>query len=65
MTWKRFFTSSIGKKYIMGFTGLFLSGIVSCAWDLYGFYLPIYGRQIGLTAGLSEDTSARLPGLES
>jgi succinate dehydrogenase / fumarate reductase cytochrome b subunit len=24
MTWKRFFTSSLGKKYIMGFTGLFL-----------------------------------------
>lgn len=24
MTWKQFFTSSIGKKFIMGFTGLFL-----------------------------------------
>ncbi|MEO5646732.1 MAG: succinate dehydrogenase cytochrome b subunit [Chitinophagaceae bacterium] len=24
MTWKQFFTSSIGKKYIMGFTGFFL-----------------------------------------
>lgn len=24
MTWKHFFTSSIGKKYIMGFTGFFL-----------------------------------------
>ena len=24
MTWKRFFTSSLGKKYIMGFTGFFL-----------------------------------------
>jgi succinate dehydrogenase / fumarate reductase cytochrome b subunit len=24
MTWKRFFTSSIGKKFIMGFTGFFL-----------------------------------------
>ncbi len=24
MTWKQFFTSSIGKKFVMGFTGLFL-----------------------------------------
>lgn len=24
MTWKNFFTSSIGKKFVMGFTGLFL-----------------------------------------
>lgn len=24
MTWKQFFTSSLGKKYIMGFTGFFL-----------------------------------------
>lgn len=24
MTWKRFFTSSLGKKYVMGFTGFFL-----------------------------------------
>ncbi len=24
MTWKQFFTSSVGKKYIMGFTGFFL-----------------------------------------
>lgn len=24
MTWKHFFTSSIGKKLVMGFTGLFL-----------------------------------------
>jgi len=24
MTWKQFFTSSIGKKYVMGFTGFFL-----------------------------------------
>mgnify|MGYP000326542498 CR=1 FL=1 len=24
MTWKNFFTSSIGKKFIMGLTGLFL-----------------------------------------
>src|ERR1700712_5752594 len=24
MTWKQFFTSSLGKKYVMGFTGFFL-----------------------------------------
>src|SRR5687767_11556265 len=24
MTWKQFFTSSIGKKFVMGFTGFFL-----------------------------------------
>ncbi len=37
MTWKHFFTSSIGKKFIMGFTGIFLilflivhAGINSC-----------------------------------
>jgi len=24
MTWKHFFTSSLGKKYVMAFTGLFL-----------------------------------------
>ena len=29
---------------------LIASGIVSSAWDVYQFFMPIYGRSIGLTA---------------
>jgi succinate dehydrogenase / fumarate reductase cytochrome b subunit len=41
MKWSEFFTSSIGKKYVMGFTGLFLIsfliihvGLNACIWAL-------------------------------
>jgi succinate dehydrogenase / fumarate reductase, cytochrome b subunit len=41
MTWKQVFTSSIGKKLVMGFTGLFLSlflvvhaGLNACIWAM-------------------------------
>ena len=39
MTWKQVFTSSIGKKLVMGFTGIFLilflivhAGLNACIW---------------------------------
>ena len=29
---------------------LIASGIVSAAWDVYQFFMPIYGRSLGLSA---------------
>src|SRR3981081_1424586 len=43
MKWSEFFTSSVGKKFVMGLTGLFLIsflvihvGINSCIWAMDG-----------------------------
>lgn len=43
MTWKQVFTSSIGKKLVMGFTGIFLilflivhAGLNACIWAMDG-----------------------------
>ncbi len=40
MTWKNFFTSSLGKKYVMGFTGFFLITflIIHCAVNSMIFF---------------------------
>ncbi len=40
MTWKQFFTSSIGKKFIMGLTGLFLISflVVHCTINSMIFF---------------------------
>ena len=40
MTWKQFFTSSLGKKYVMGFTGFFLIAflIVHCTLNSMIFF---------------------------
>ncbi len=40
MTWKHFFTSSLGKKFVMGFTGFFLISflLVHCSLNSMIFY---------------------------
>ena len=51
MTWKQFFTSSLGKKYVMGFTGFFLIIflIVHCTLNSMIFFDLFYADDNGQT----------------